>query len=277
VWIVHIRKRDGLGAEAKAVLLLAPDASAALAQRVQGEANRYGGVCIYITTDPQKPLGFDCSYTLGEFFAVLGGEVSVDRILRADLREVLVELGHNRLPQGFVGSPDDLLEDYSKECLQFLLECPVRRYGQERKFEKRPDGLALGRRDLNLFFDSKAYGDRFHPSADDIRRFATYVDDFNNAYAAFVGCISTFVVISGSFSENREAVLEKSNDLLALCHTPLSCISSATLAEMVQLSRSAGQARGTVDWKRVFVPGLVETSRLESQLSKVQKDRIIPA
>ena len=49
------------------------------------------------------------------------------------------------------GKPDDMLELYSEECLEYMLECPVRRYGQERRFERLPDGLALGRNKLNIF------------------------------------------------------------------------------------------------------------------------------
>jgi len=239
------------------------------------EAQRYGGLAISVNTGTDVLSAGERLYMLSEFFALLGGEAKVDRILRADLKSTMIELGHNRLPAGFIGTADDLLEDYSKECFQFLFECPVRRYGQERKFEKRPDGLALGRRGMNFFYDSKAYGDRFHPTADDIRRFASYVDDFNNAYAAYVGRISTFIVISGSFSTDRNAILEKSNDLFAMCHTPLSFIAAGDLAEMVQLSCSAGRARGALDWKRVLVPGLVQISRLRSELSKVDKDRIV--
>ena len=275
VWIINVRKLDVLGAQSRAVLLFSPDVSEALRQRVSAEAQRYGGLAISVNTGTEVLSAGERLYMLSEFFALLGGEAKVDRILRADLKSTMIELGHNRLPAGFIGTADDLLEDYSKECFQFLLECPVRRYGQERKFEKRPDGLALGRRGMNFFYDSKAYGDRFHPTADDIRRFASYVDDFNNAYAAYVGRISTFIVISGSFSTDRNAILEKSNDLFAMCHTPLSFIAADDLAEMVQLSCSAGRARGAIDWKRVLVPGLVEISRLRSELSKVDKDRIV--
>lgn len=251
VWIINVRKLDILGAQSRAVLLFAPDLSEALWHRASSEAKRYGGVCIAVSTGSQILSAGERRYVISEFFAILGGEARVDRILRADLKSTMIELGHNRLPAGFVGTADDLLEDYSKECFQFLLECPVRRYGQERKFEKRPDGLALGRRGINFFYDSKAYGERFHPTADDIRRFASYVDDFNNAYAAYVGRISTFLVISGSFSTDRDAILEKSNDMFAMCHTPLSFITAGDLAEMVQLSCSGGRARGAVDWKRV--------------------------
>jgi hypothetical protein len=276
VWILHVRKIDILGAESQAVLLFADDVSGALAQRIEAEAKRCGAVTISVTIQSTVKNNFASrSYTLPEFFNILGGEVRIDRIFRPDLEAIMNDLGHNRLPHGFVGAADDLLEDYTKDCLQFLLECPVRRYGQERRFEKRPDGLGLGRDGFNLFFDAKAYSDVFHPDADDIRRFASYVEDFNRAYRAYVGSISIFLVVSGSFSSDEKAIIQKSNDLFAMCGTQLAFLEASDLARMVNLVRPVTQVRGAVNWKNVILPGRVVISRLETEIAKIGKDRIV--
>jgi len=276
VWIIHVRKIDILGAQSRAILVFAEDMSAALSHRVKSEAERYGGVAIAITSQGVKESDSSLRrYSLPEFFDILGGEIAVDRIFRPDLEAVMTELGHNRMPDGFIGTADDLLEDYTKDCLQFLLECPVRRYGQERRFEKLPDGLSLGRDSFNLFFDAKAYHEVFHPSADDIRRFASYIEQFNQVYRQYVGPISIFVVVSGTFSTDEKAIAQKSNDLFALCQTQLGFLESAELARMVNLVRPVAQTRGAVNWRNVIQPGRVSIGRLSAELEKINKDKVV--
>jgi hypothetical protein len=276
VWILHVRKIDNLGAESKAVLVFAEDISDALLQRVQSEASRYGGVAIAITApSTQDNDGSLRRYTLPEFFNLLGGEIAVDRVFRSDLEAIMKDLGHNQKPEGFVGAPDDLLEDYTKDCLQFLLECPVRRYGQERRFEKLPDGLALARDGFNLFFDAKAYGEVFHPSADDIRRFGSYTKRFNQSYGQYVGPISIFVAVSGTFSSDGKAITQKSNDLFSECQTQLAFVESTDLARMVNLVRPVALVRGAVNWRNIIQPGRVNIARLEDELAKITKDGVI--
>jgi hypothetical protein len=80
------------------------------------------------------------------FYDLLGGVVRPDLLLRADLADTLEAFGHNKTYPGFTGSPDDLLEEYVKEGLQFLLESRGYRYGQNRLFESLPDGLVLARK-----------------------------------------------------------------------------------------------------------------------------------
>src|SRR5207248_1644653 len=158
---------------------------------------------------------------------------------------------------------------------QFLLECPVRRYGQERRFEKLPDGLSLGRDSFNLFFDAKAYHEVFHPSADDIRRFASYIEQFNQVYRQYVGAISIFIIVSGTFSTDDKAIAQKSNDLFAQCQTQLAFVESAELARMVNLVRPVAQIRGAVNWRNVIQPGRVSIGRLNAELEKIKKDKVV--
>ena len=216
-----------------------------------------------------------CEMALTEFYNILGGEVRTDRILVANLKSVMFELGHNRLPPAFAGKPDDLLEAYCEECLEFLLECPVRRYGQERRFEPLPDGLALGRNRFNLYFDAKAYGQEFHPSADDIRRFASYVKDFNLRYSNYVGPISVFLVISGSFSSDKNAITEKINEFQVECATPLTFLGASELADLVSESAKLLQSRAAINWRRVFVAQLFDVKRFRDELQRIKKDSIL--
>ena len=155
-FLILVRKRDVLGGEARIVLLFADTVSSGLRSRLVGDAKRHDAAAVHISERiPNGIANGIQQIALADFYNLLGGEIRTDRIFAKNLRRVMDELGHNRVPSSFSGKPDDLLEAYSEECLEFLLECPVRRYGQERRFEPLPDGLALGRNKFNLYFDSK--------------------------------------------------------------------------------------------------------------------------
>jgi hypothetical protein len=276
VFLIRLRRRDLLGAEARMILLFANQVSKGLLDRLTKEAQQHGSTPIAIAME--DPLELSSSlrqHTLAEFYELLGGEVRSDLIFDPELKSIMDQLGHNSLPNSFGGTPDDLLEIYSKECLQFLLGAPVRRYGQERRFELLPDGLALGRDKFNIYFDAKAYDSNFHPTADDIRRFGSYIKDFNQRYSQYVGAISVFLVVSGSFSTSKNAIKEKANDLLASSTTPLVLVRAADLAEAVGLLRSTAQHRGAIDWRRIFVPEVFELNNLRKELKRLNKDSVI--
>jgi hypothetical protein len=267
-----------LGAEARTALLFSETVSLGLRRRLTGEAQQHGAAALLVFTRgaPSTTATSIREMPLSEFYNILGGEVRTDRILVPNLSNIMEELGHNRLPPSFSGKPDDLLEIYCEECLEFLLECPVRRYGQERRFEPLPDGLALGRNRFNLYFDAKAYGSEFHPTADDIRRFASYVKDFNLRYSSYVGPISLFLVISGSFSTDKNAITDKVSEFQAECATPMSFISASELAHLVSECAASTQSRGAINWRRVFASQMFDPKRFRHELSRIRKDSIVP-
>jgi hypothetical protein len=275
--LVYVRKHDALGAEARAVLLFTEQLSAGLRSRLLGQAQRENATPLVVHTAAASVAAGKSvrEIKITEFYETLGGEVRTDRIFAKNIRSVMLELGHNRLPPGFAGKPDDLLESYCQECLQFLLECPVRRYGQERLFEPLPDGLALGRNRFNVYFDAKAYGQEFHPSADDIRRFASYVRDFNLRYSSYVGTISLFLIVSGSFSSDRNAILDKVNDFQAECSTPMALIRATDLADLVSECAKDSRRRAAINWRRVFLPQVFDMQRLKDELRRISKDALI--
>jgi hypothetical protein len=275
-YLILVRKRDVLGGEARIVLLFADKVSSGLRSRLTGDATQHQAAAVHVSQKIDKNIANRIHHiTLGDFYNLLGGDIRTDRIFATNLRHVMDELGHNRLPDSFSGKPDDLLEAYTEECLEFLLECPVRRYGQERRFEPLPDGLALGRNKFNLYFDAKAYGSEFHPSADDIRRFGSYVKDFNTRYRGFVGPISLFLVVSGSFSSDKNAITEKINDFYAECATPMAFVRASDLADAVSECVGADSHRGALNWQRILVPQVFEISRLRKELLRVRKDAIV--
>jgi hypothetical protein len=208
-----------------------------------------------------------------KFFELLGGEIRSDRIIRDDLPTILNELGHNRLPNNFTGTPENLLEAYVKEGLEFLLESRGWHYGQDRLFESVPDGIVLGK--LNLYFDGKAYKKGYHPSADDIKRFAGYVNEFNERYATSVGRIHSFVVVSGSFTAKKNALEKKAADFYARCSTQLCYVTAADFGQIVTQVRLASVNRSALKWANVFSQLRIEPTSIASELRRITKDRII--
>ena len=270
-------KRDLLGAEVRILALFTETLGAALEARLAKQAQAQSATPIVIATGtPLNPQRASIvSHALPQFYDLLGGEVRTDRIFRSDLQSLMNALGHNNLPQGMTGAADDLLEDYTKECLHYMLDCPVRRYGQERRFESLPDGVAFARNSTNLYFDAKAYRGSFHPSADDIKRFAAYISDFNSRYATIIGKIWRFLVVSGSFSTDRDAILERTFDLEAACNTHITFITASDLATSVNVVKDSGAKRSAINWKRVFSPGVFDLRRLKAEILRITKDRII--
>jgi hypothetical protein len=275
-FLVQVSRRDPIGAQARAVIAFATGFPRALQDRLVSDAKRASSlpVVVWLEKALPAPKGIP-AYHIGNFLDLLGGEVRTDRIFRPDLPAFMNELGHNRLPTGMTGNPDELLEIYGADAFQYLMECPVRRYGQDRLFEPLPDALALGRSQFNLHVDAKAYATEFHPSADDIRRFTSYVNDFNLRYKQFVGPISLFLVVSGSFSSDQNAIREKARDLLSSCGTPLALMRAEDLGKAVDLLRTAPPMRAAVNWRRVLIPEVFSFDALEEEISRIKRDAII--
>jgi hypothetical protein len=146
------------------------------------EINKYTPILI----SDDNLLNLCINYSFDDFYEKIGGYVNTGLILIENINDILLKLGHNELPNGLMGKPDELLEIYVKEIMQFLLISPAKRYGSDRKFESLPDGIIIGK-DLIIQFDSKAYANGFEFKADDIERFSKYINSFNKTYGNILG------------------------------------------------------------------------------------------
>ncbi len=275
-YVMLLRKRDLLGAEARLLLVVTKTLPTGLWKRLTKVSEHTQSTPIIVSDGDGAsiPEGI-CHLSLNEFFDLLGGAMLTDRIFDASLPSIMDQLAHNALPPGFHGKPEDLLEMYSKDCLQFLFECPVSQYGQERRFERLPDGFALGRHQFNVYFDAKAYSSEFLPSGDDLRRFSDYVGDFNQRYEKYVGPVSVLLLISGSFSSDLAAIQNKTNGFLAETSTPMCLMRATDLARSIARVRSISQHRGAINWKRILAAGIYDTKSLEAELDRIAKDKVI--
>ncbi|WP_276374287.1 hypothetical protein [Chryseolinea sp. H1M3-3] len=273
--IVNCHKYDKLGGRVNYSILLSEDKaeSASCDSLWRMESNGENSKAILIN-DYFASARFD-SYTKARFFDTLGGMVNTGLILIPNLSEILNQLGHNVLPLGLIGKPDDLHELYVKECLQFIMASPVRRYGIDRAFQKLPDGVVLGKERILIPIDSKAYSNGYSISADDIKRFAFYCTDFRQRYSHDYGPVYSFLVITGTLSDSGESISNRSNELYNECNVKLNCIESKVLGLMVEALKNEPHLKSALNWKNIFLKPTIELKQFEIELDRIRKDKIL--
>ena len=210
------------------------------------------------------------------FMNVFGGPVLDSSPLDADFTERLVALGHNRLPPGLQGAPDDLYELHVRSALEFLLATRAIRYGQARLFEARPDGIALPQSGFTALFDAKSYSDGYEVTLTTLRQLRDYVDDFSRRYSAFLPRLNTFLLVSGSFQHQDETLAARSLDLIASCGVPITFVTSQALGAVVALLAQHPAARRSLNWSRIFSDPILRVDRVQDDLSAVLRDGILP-
>lgn len=267
-----IYKYDKLGAKVYYSILFSEDEQLIFEKQFNVISKQYRAkpilVCDNISSDH-----FDC-YSKKKFFDFFGGMVTTGLILIQNLPEILEDLGYNKLPPNLSGKPDDLHEIYVKECLQFILESPTRRYGEDRLFESLPDGIVIGKNRYLLLMDSKSYSGGFSFKADDIKRFASYVEDFNSRYGHFFGNVFSFLVISGHFNDSDAAIQGRSDELYKLCGCRLSCIKSKELGYIVQKIQNNPDLSKAILWKNVFTELMIMEKHVNKEIARIKKDKL---
>ncbi|WP_439483990.1 restriction endonuclease FokI C-terminal domain-containing protein [Cyclobacterium plantarum] len=270
--IVNARKYDRLGAEVRYSVMFSNDnQETAIIESLKKICEAYNSHPIYVN-DNYVIKGIT-SHTQKSFFDFFGGIITIGLTLIPNLATILNELGHNRLPTSLSGDPEDLHELYVAECLQFILESPTRRYGQERAFESLPDGIVLGK-GFMILMDSKAYSRGFSFQADDIKRFASYVEDFNSRYSQFFGRVFTFLVVSGNFTDSKKSIQGRSEELYKKCGCKLSCLTSKVLGDIVQLMQQKPRERTSINWENILINQQIEMKHVNQEIKRIQKDKI---
>lgn len=206
------------------------------------------------------------------FFGLFGGLVNTGLILIPTLEGILDSLGHNKLYPGLSGDADDLHELYVKECLQYVLQSPARRYGIDRSFESLPDAVVLSKEKFMVLVDAKAYEKGFYFQADDMRRFKSYVEDFRNRYSPFFGDIATFLVVSGEFTDSASSLKGRSDDLYQMCGCKLSYCTSGELGKIVIRLNELGEASRSIAWKKIITELCVTEAAVEKEIKRINKD-----
>lgn len=209
------------------------------------------------------------------FVNLFGGPVMSLSPLDPQFSDHLVELGYNRLPEGLQGRADDLFELHIQAALEFILAGRVVRYGQERRFEARPDGIALPSLAFSALYDAKAASGGYDVTLESIRQFKSYVDDFHRRYNAFLPRLNAFLVISGAFSGSEDALRQRSAELLSECAVPLSFVTAECLSDMIVTLSKHPQTRRSVNWARVFADPIPRSDRVKSEVTAITRNGIV--
>ncbi len=272
-YLLDIYKFDRLGAKVNYCILFSEDSQESpVIETLISKSKRENSSPILISDyiESTKCL----SYTNKKFYDFFGGVINTGLILIPSLPEILEDLGHNKLPENLEGNPDDLLEMYSKECLQFALSSPTRRYGKDRLFESLPDIVVLSKDKFMIVIDTKAYEKGYSIQSDDIKRFASYVEDFEDRYASYCGHVFTFLIVSGHFEDSGSSLKYRSDELYKLCHCKLSCIESKELAKIVQLVQLHQNIKGSINWKNILCDLIIDNKSVNSEIKRILKDKI---
>jgi len=271
--IFNIFKLDKLGAIVKYSILFTKDKT---------ETSLTTSLLTLSNTFSSKPfivsdnfVSTDCTtHTFQKFYDFFGGIVNTGLILIPNLPDILEELGLNKLPTVLQGEAFDLHELYVKECFQFILQSPTRRYGKERLFESIPDGIVICKNGMMILYDSKAYSKGFDFSADDIKRFASYVDEFNKRYSSILGTVFTFTVVTGKLNATEKVIAKRSKELYKKCNCNLSCITSRELGNIVQLLQKEPNIRASILWRNIFAELLIDTALIQKEIIRIKKDNL---
>jgi hypothetical protein len=267
--IFEVHRLDDLGARVSYLFLIASDPGEDVITPFIKRARELSATPIGLG-DFSTPLFSVLSF--GDLYRILGGSIDEIVVYDEQLPIKLDDLGHNRIPAGLLGKADDLLEDFTKQSLQFVTGRRSRRYGKERLFERVPDGIVF--EDLAILIDSKAYSAGFKIEADDIKRFASYVIDFNSRYRDELGIIHSFVVISGHFEQGTAMLEVRRSELYAECQTQLTCLKASDLGDMVKQIRTVPNYRKSIAWKRLFSNVLLTPELLRQEIERIRKDGI---
>ena len=208
------------------------------------------------------------------FVNLFGGFIFSSSPLEPEFSSQLIELGHNKLPIGLEGRPDDLFEIYVRNALEFIFGCRVIRYGQDRRFEARPDGIVIQNFRFSALFDAKAYSDGYEVSENSIRQFKSYVEDFKRMYSSFFD-INAFIVVSGFFPHDSATLERRSRELQATVNTPLIFLSADVLSQIINLFLNHASLRRSINWRRVFVNPIINAKIVENEIKTILKDKVI--
>lgn len=208
------------------------------------------------------------------FINLFGGPVISSSPLEPEFCKNLEILGHNALPPMLSGKADDLFEIYVHAALEFILGGRVVRYGQARRFEELPDGLAIPSPRFIALYDAKAYGNGYEVTTSSIRQFNSYIDNFNATYSAWYK-LNSFIVVSGNFPHNSKTLERRSHDLLAKSGIPLSFLTAEILGKIVNRLKETPLLRRSIDWAQIFTSPIVDSDEVQYQIDTILRDEVV--
>lgn len=246
-----------------------PEAEQIQAAEIAAKHNKAELVIIGSTPASEKP-----NVLWNRFLNLFGGPVYSYSPLESEFGDYLRQLSFNKLPTGLEGKPDDLFELYAHKALEFIFGCKVHRYGQERRFEARPDGVIIQDRIFSALYDAKAYSNGYDVTLDSIRQFSSYVTEFRSRYSQYFE-LNAFIVISGSFPHSKETLEGRSRQFLSETSIPLAFLTAESVVQIIDLLSNFPSARRSINWRKIFVYPVVGPELVQAELQLLNKDKII--
>lgn len=210
------------------------------------------------------------------FLNLFGGPVLRTSPLEPEFTENLIELSYNRLPNDLQGAPDALFELFVQVALEFIFACKVTRYGQDRRFGARPDGVIFSSSRFTAIYDTKAYSEGFKVDKSAMRQFSAYVKDFTRRYNAYFPRLNSFIVISSEFPHRNSTLEGRSRELFADTGVLLNFLTASSLSKIVDLSSEYPRFRRSIDWPLIFSESVVNPDKINDELVTLKRDSIIP-
>jgi len=244
----------------------------ASAQAIARNASTRNASAIAISDSPCDPL---TSLSWDVFLARCGGPVRSWLPLEPTFRAHLATLGHNQPVEGVSGRPDVLFEEYTHVALQFLLADRVIRYGQERRGEAVPDGIAFAQGQAILPYDAKAYAGGYEVSRDSIRQFGDYVRAFDAKYERYLGRAYAFLLVSGHFANGNVSLMNQSRALRVECGVDLVYMTADDLGAATALLAEHPAIRTVLNWREIFSHTLVTLPIVQQAVEAVRRDRVV--
>jgi hypothetical protein len=236
------------------------------------EAKQYGAIPVIIG----EADGDTVSIEWVKFANIFGGPVLSVSPMEKMFQDNLIELSFDKLPSGLVGDADDLFEQYVNSALIFLMGGPVKSYGQKRRFERKPDGIAIPNDNFCALYDAKAYSNGYEISISQVRQFSSYVEDFEKRYSNYnVPRLNSFLVISGKFQQRTSTLEKRSKSFLADNHIPLSFFTSIELVEMLKYVSEYPGTRKAIQWNHIFSDTIASSDRVKKEIQIIKADHII--
>jgi hypothetical protein len=270
--LIYMHRYDEFGVKLEYCFALFekdPESEQIQSAKIAASHNKAELVVISTTIIPETP-----HVEWNRFLNLFGGPVYSYSPLEPEFGDYIRQLGSNKLPAGLEGKPDDLFELYTHKALEFIFGCKVHRYGQERRFEARPDGVILQDRMFSALYDTKAYSNGYDVTLDSIRQFNSYIIEFRNRYSQFLE-LNTFIVISGSFPHSKGTLESRSRQLLSEVNVPMAFLTAESIVQIIDLLSNFPSARRSINWRKIFVNPVIEPDLVRVELQLIRKDKII--
>ena len=220
------------------------------------------------------PMPSERTISWEDFTEALGGAVPSWQALSPEYDQALVTAAKNQLPSGVTkGEAWLIFEDLVGSGLEFIFGRRVRRLGGRLRGRPVSDMQAQMPTGDVLVVDTKASADGFNVTWSELRPLVEYV---RHQRVRQRGQVELFgaLILSSSFKQNDDRLLELSSRFFAEVRVPLSFIDADVLAATVNLFQKRPDVRNGIHWNQIFKGGRICLSMIRNEMHAVDNERV---